>query len=604
MRSAVPRKIGAEATNSLGTSEADGSGTLRVSPVRDPAWVDARGKGSTYRHPALKQLKEQQARFAPKDRRLEQIDRAETLLAEVATEKRYPYEYLCFRITGFRPEGFPALVLDGGDVQNDLRLFIEDLSATVGQKLEQVAEPVLTVDAVSRRYNVSTRTVNRWRSQGLVARRFLIEGRAKVGFLESSLKRFVASHHEQVERGTRFRQLTDEEREEIIRRARRLAQVGRHHGLIEIARRIARKMERSTETVRMTLKTYDRDHPDRALFPPSTAPLDESDKAKIHRLYAGGRGVSVENLATQFGRTRSSIYRILNEMRARRILSTKLEFMPHVSFDDPKMRDEIIGPIPMPADGKAPRRTKAPKGLPPYLASLYEVPLLSREQEAHLFRKMNYLKHVANGLREAIDPTKAKTTELDKIEALQEEALSVKNQIIRANLRLVVSIAKRHVGPSNNFFELVSDGNMSLIRAVEKFDYARGNKFSTYASWAIMKNFARTIPEENFRRDRFVTGHEEMFEAAADNRIDEHEYENAQKRMQEAVKGMLGRLDDRERRIIISRFGINGANEQTLEQLGRELGITKERVRQIESRAQDKLRKIANEEKLDLPMLS
>ena len=99
-----------------------------------------------------------------------------------------------------------------------------------------------------------------------------------------------------------------------------------------------------------------------------------------------------------------------------------------------------------------------------------------------------------------------------------------------------------------------------------------------------MKNFARTIPEENYRRDRFVTGHEEMFEAAADNRTDEHEYESALKRMQEAIKGMLGRLDDREQLIIISRFGLGGAAEQTLEQLGRELGITKERVRQIESR--------------------
>ena len=259
--------------------------------------------------------------------------------------------------------------------------------------------------------------------------------------------------------------------------------------------------------------------------------------------------------------------------------------------------------MPEPADGKAPRRPKAPKGLPPYLASLYEVPLLDREQEMHLFRKMNYLKYQAHQIRSKVDPSRAKTSDLDEIERLQEEALAVKNQIIRANLRLVVSIAKRHVGPSNNFFELVSDGNMSLIRAVEKFDFSRGNKFSTYASWAIMKNFARTIPEENYRRDRFVTGHEEMFEAAADNRTDEHEYESALKRMQEAVKGMLGRLDDRERKIIISRFGLGGASEQTLEQLGRELGITKERVRQIESRAQDKLRKIASEEKLDLPML-
>ena len=553
-----------------------------------------------YNHPALWQLKEQQSRFAPKEKRLEQIDRAELLLAEIEDARSYPYEYVCFRITGFRPEGMPALLLEGKDVRHDLRLFVEELSATVGQKAEHATEPVLTIDAVSRRFNVSTRTVTRWRRQGLVARRFIIDGRAKVGFLESSVARFVESHRDQVDRGTRFRQLTDEERDEIIRRARRLARVGRG-ALVEIARRIARKMERSTETIRMTLKAYDRDHPDRAIFPPSTAPLDDEAKAQIHKLYR--LGVPVDVLARQFRRTRSSVYRVVNELRALRILSVKLEFMPQPTFDDPSLRGEILADPPLETDPKPSRKAKAPKGLPPYLASLYEVPLLSRDHEAHLFRKMNYLKFLAHQMREKVDPSRVKTSDLDEIERLQDEALNVKNEIIRANLRLVVSIAKRHVGPSNNFFELVSDGNMSLIRAVEKFDYARGNKFSTYASWAIMKNFARTIPEENYRRDRFVTGHEEMFESAADNRTDEHEYAGALKRMQDAVKGMLGRLDERERRIIISRYGLNGAGELTLEQLGRELGITKERVRQIEARAQDKLRRFAGDDQLDLPML-
>ena len=558
--------------------------------------------GEAYRHPALKELKEQQARYAPRERLLEQINRAEALLAEIEEGRRYPYEYLLFRITGFRAELTSAQVLDGSGVRADLRRLVEDLSAAVGQPIEQAAEPVLTVEGASRRYNVSTRTITRWRGQGLVARWFVIGGRPKVGFLESSLARFVEAHRDQVDRGSKFQRLSDDEREEIIRRARRMAPIGRA-GLIEIARRIARKMERSTETIRATLKAYDREHPDRAIFPPSTGPLDEATKTKIYRLYNHGRGVSAENLAVQFDRTRSSIYRVLNEMRAIRLRKEKLEFMSHPSFDDPALRDEILGPMPDPVDGKGPRRTKAPKGLPPYLASLYEVDLLAREQEAHLFRRMNYLRFLASRLRDSVEPAKAKTSDLDEVERLQDEALGVKNQIISANLRLVVSIAKRHVGPSNDFFHLVSDGNMSLIRAVEKFDYARGNKFSTYASWAIMKNFARTIPEENFRRDRFVTGHEEMFEAAADNRTDEHEYESTQKRMQDAVKGMLGRLDDRERRIITSRYGISGASEQTLEQLGKEFGITKERVRQIEARAQEKLRKIADEEKLDLPML-
>ncbi len=558
--------------------------------------------GGAYRHQALRDLQEQQSRFAPRDRILDQIDRAEKLLAEIEVEKRYPFEYLFYRITGFRPEVTTALVLDGVGVWSDLRLYVEDLSAALCQTVEQAPEPVLTVAEVSRRYNVTTRTITRWRGQGLVARRFVIGGKAKVAFLESSLARFVEAHREQVDRGTRFQRLSDTEREEIIRRARRMAPIGQA-GLIEIARRIARKMDRSTETVRTTLKAYDLEHPDRAIFPPSSAPLDEATKAKIYRLYNHGRGISAEVLAVQFDRTRSSVYRVINEIRALRLLETKLEYMAHPSFDDPALRGEILAEMPEPLDGKPARRTKAPKGLPPYLASLYEVPLLAREQEMHLFRKMNYLKFLADRLRRSIDPAKARTADLDEIERFGDEALAVKNQIISANLRLVVSIAKRHVGPSNDFFHLVSDGNMSLIRAVEKFDYSRGNKFSTYASWAIMKNFARTIPEENFRRDRFVTGHEEMFEAAADNRSDEHEYESAQKRMQDAVKGMLGRLDERERRIIVSRYGISGASEQTLEQLGKELGITKERVRQIESRAQDKLRKIAGEEKLDLPML-
>jgi len=360
-------------------------------------------------------------------------------------------------------------------------------------------------------------------------------------------------------------------------------------------------MSRSTETIRLALKTYDREHPDRAIFPNTAPPLDDEAKAQIYLRFR--MGVSAEVLARQYHRTRSSIYRVINEMRARRILGAKLEFIDNSSFGERNAAATILGPLPEPPVGKTPRRPKAPKGLPPYLGSLYEVPLLDREQEMHLFRQMNYLKYRAHERRSKLDPTRARTADLDEIERLQEEALAVKNQIIRANLRLVVSIAKRHVGPSNNFFELVSDGNMSLIRAVEKFDFSRGNKFSTYASWAIMKNFARTIPEENYRRDRFVTGHEEMFEAAADTRADEHEYESALRRMQEAVKGMLGHLDERERKIIISRFGLGGASEQTLEQLGRELGITKERVRQIESRAQDKLRKIASEEKLDLPML-
>ena len=290
--------------------------------------------GKAYRHPAMKQLKDQQTRYAPRDRRLEQVERAELLLGEIEGREALPVRVFVLSNHRFSPEAWPALVLEGGDVQHDLRMFVEDLSATARQAVEQVEEPVLTVDEVSRRYNVSSRTVARWRRQGLVARRFVIGGRTKVGFLESSLQRFVTAHRTQVERGSRFRQLTEAERDEIIRRARRMALVRPGQaGLVEIARRIARKMSRSTETIRLTLKAHDRDHPDRAIFPNALPPLDDDAKGQIYRRFR--MGVSAEVLAQQYGRTRSSVYRLINEMRARRILETKLEFIDHASFAVP-----------------------------------------------------------------------------------------------------------------------------------------------------------------------------------------------------------------------------------------------------------------------------
>ena len=326
--------------------------------------------------------------------------------------------------------------------------------------------------------------------------------------------------------------------------------------------------------------------------------LDETAKSQIYRQWR--RGVGVDLLAQEHKRSPASIRKVVNATRANRILEQKLEYMFDPMFDDPKAEESLLGAMPeSPAEARA-RPKKASDDLPPYLASLYgSSTLLTREQEAYLFRKMNYLKYKASKLRETLNPEKAREGVINEIERLQEEALEVKNQIIRANLRLVVSIAKKRVGPANNFFELVSDGNMSLIRAVEKFDAGRGFKFSTYASWAIMKNFARSIPEEKTRRERYVTGNDVVFQSAPDHRADEFESETDQRRKKEAVQTMLGQLNDREQLIIKSRFGLGGADESTLERIGKELGITKERVRQIEFRAQEKLRKFAHEHKMD-----
>ncbi len=551
-----------------------------------------------YQSPVLRDLCDQQIRFAPRLKKLQQVEAAERLISEIDPQKEYPYEYVCFRITGYRPEAAAQTKILGADLLHDLRLLVENLSDSADMAADNIGEQVLTVEELAKQFNVSTKTISRWRELGLVSRRLVFDGRKRVGFLRSSVDRFVKNNHDRVARGARFSQLTDEQRRDIIDRARRLASAG--GGQSEISRRLAKRAGRSVETIRSTIRQFDKQHPELAIFPDLTGPLTEAQKTRMYQAFK--RGASVDKLTKQFGRTKTTIYRVINEVRAARIMELPLDFIPNQRFSRKGADKTCLGP--MPQSDTASKKARRPSGLPPYLASLYEMPLLTREQEAHLFRKYNFLKYRAARLRGELDPSQPRASLMDEIESLHQKAVATKNEIARANLRLVVSIAKRHVTPDQNFFELVSDGNMSLLRAIEKFDFARGNKFSTYASWAIMKNFARTIPGEFKHRDRFRTSQDELFAATQEHRGNPLVEEGAQHQREAQIERILRRLDDREQKIIIGRFGLDHAQEpQTLKEVGATLGVTKERIRQIEARALSKLRQAAKDEKILLDTL-
>lgn len=548
-----------------------------------------------YESDSVRRLRDQQVRYAPRDKRHEQVEAAEKLISEIDADKTYTYEYVCFRVTGYRPDDGAREKVDGSQLLHDLRLFVEDLSDSIDLDVDAVGEQVLTVEELAKQFNVSTKTISRWRELGLVSRRFVFDGRKRVGFLQSSVDRFVKNNGQRVARGARFSQLTDEQRNDIIDRARHLASDGACQS--EISRRLAERSGRSIETIRSTIRQFDKDHPKLAIFPDSKTPLTPAQKQRLYQQYR--RGVSVDKLVRQYGRTKTTVYRVINEVRFENIQELPLDFIPNPRFSRKGADKTCLGP--MPAAETKPRKAKAPGDLPPYLASLYETPLLTREQEAHLFRKYNYLKYKADKLRSSLDATNPKSSTMDEIEELYDKIVSTKNDIARANLRLVVSIAKRHVSPDQNFFELVSDGNMSLLRAVEKFDFARGYKFSTYATWAIMKNFARTIPGEFKHRDRFRTSHDELFAATEEARGNPIIEESMQDQREKQIGRILRRLDEREQKIIIGRFGLDHSQEpQTLKEVGAELGVTKERIRQIEMRALNKLRQAAKEEKIAL----
>lgn len=350
---------------------------------------------------------------------------------------------------------------------------------------------------------------------------------------------------------------------------------------------------------------------------------DESMNEEIYRDFC--RGVSIKDLAQKFGRAVASIYRAVGARRAAAIFALPLDYVASPEFERATTAKEeraflvFGGEKTAGADGSVAIRVDGGSTVPAkasgklraaatvesaYLARLDDSPLLSAAEEAFLFRKFNFLKFKAARLRETLDPKKPKMCAMDEIERLWNEAVATKKRLISANLRLVVSVVKkRGAGSLLSFNELVSDGNVSLMKAVEKFDYTTGNRFSTYATWALYRNFARTIPDERKRVERFRPGDVSLLALKQDHRTSPIQAERVGGERTAQVERFMSELNERERKIVEMRYGFGSVDSkpQTLRQVGQNMGVTKERVRQIEIRALEKMRRVAEEENLEIP---
>jgi len=541
-----------------------------------------------------------QLKLSPTRLRWQQINGAEYLLDLIETDKVYPYEFVCYHITGHRlKHAAGGAGLSGKSLVTDLVQLIEELSSHPVLDVASIPEAVWSTEQLARRLHVSTKTICRWRRRGLAGRKLrFADGNVRVAFTERCVRRFIRRNAAMVRRGAAFRQLTKAEKQHIIERARELLGVRRIR-LHELSQTIAGEIGRAVETVRYTLRRHDREHPAQALFGHGEQPLISPEHQALYAGYVAGE--APDRLARRFKLTPAAVERIIRECRARQLLARPIQYVYSHEFDAPGADALILGSRTdhddQPADVPA-AASGVPRDLPPYLRDLYREPLLTPAQERNLFRQYNYLKFKAVRLRERIDPLCAEEEQLRKVEEILAAADEARSRIVRANLRLVVSIARRHVGGAlgrAEFFEIISDGNVSLLRAVEKFDYTRGNKFSTYASWAIMRNYARTIPETLYQESRRHTGTDDLLETLPD-RHEPAPDADEREGLRRTIHHGLAQLTDRERAIIMRHFGLIGDEKpETLDEIGRRYGVTKERIRQIERKAMKKLREILGE---------
>jgi RNA polymerase sigma factor (sigma-70 family) len=183
------------------------------------------------------------------------------------------------------------------------------------------------------------------------------------------------------------------------------------------------------------------------------------------------------------------------------------------------------------------------------------------------------------------------------------KAEQYRDQIAQTNLALVLAMAKRTRMNEVDFADLVSEGNMALLRSVDKFDVSRGFKFSTYACRAILKAFSRSGMKHSQYRQFFPTDFDPALERSDHQRrrFDEHESDCADEVMR-IVHANRAELSDVERQVISHRFALNREQHSsplTLEQVGQIVGLTKERVRQIQNKALSKIRRTLEESYID-----
>jgi len=300
-----------------------------------------------------------------------------------------------------------------------------------------------------------------------------------------------------------------------------------------------------------------------------------------------------------------------------------------------------------------------------YLKEIGKVPLLSAEEEIELAQKMEagaIASEKINILEERMEEAEAAEIadlkeEIKNLQADVDTGAEAKKRLAEANLRLVVSIAKRYVGRGMLFLDLIQEGNLGLIKAVEKFDYRKGYKFSTYATWWIRQAITRAIadqartiripvhmvetinklirvsrqllqelgrepsPEEiaeemNMPVDRVreilkISQEPVSLETPIGEEEDSHlgdfiRDENvpvpadaaAFTLLKEQLEEVLGTLTEREQKVLTLRFGLEDGRARTLEEVGKEFNVTRERIRQIEAKALRKLRHPSRSRKL------
>lgn len=532
-----------------------------------------------YRLDSIAQLAGQM-RFMPIARRLQQLARCEGLLLQLRPDQTYTIDQITFAITDFEPKHPDTSLLAGVALQHDLGMLVEQVSESLQLHVNASVEAILTIDQVAQRLSVTSKTVQRWRRKGLPAGRYTFgDGKRRIGFRVTNLEQFVrAGGLDYVPSPAAARPARN--LGWLIEQARRLAGQGYWDSLA--GSRLARTSGLSPLAVTELLRQQAGD----VRFAPAPEP---ATSRRILEL--ADDALPIGEIARQLRLPAYGVYQVILNRRVHRAMRKPIRFFDDALYhqpDAPQTIEEMIAQETLEPQGSD-EATRVPRDLPAYLRDLYRIPLLSQARERGLFLKYHYRRYLAAQAQRALDPQTSSYRQLRELDHLVREARVVRGQIVEANLRLVVGVARKHVRPTVSLMELVSEGNLTLMRAVNSFDIHRGHRFSTYAVYALMKGFARCVPAMLAVQQTSAdpSRMEEVYDPTAERIA-------ANADVREQLQKLMAKLETRERQILAGRWGLTESHQPlTFQQLGDQLQLSRQRIIQIEQRAMAKLRELA-----------
>lgn len=281
------------------------------------------------------------------------------------------------------------------------------------------------------------------------------------------------------------------------------------------------------------------------------------------------------------------------EERAKKLKESPFRVIYHEDFDKPGSWRYIMADMPDLEEFHQKRREihkLQNDNIAPEMIPCYQEPLLTKQQELHLFRQMNYLKYRAQKEMGNLSPKRVGLKRVNRIEMLMGRANQIRNQIAASNFRLATMLVRKQSYQHTMTEKVIADAYFDILKAIDYFDYGRGHKFSTYATWVMRRNFCRAMQDQGKYHERFPGGSDLFFESVEDTGSG-HEEEVHFENTKILVKKFISYLKkngtgDVARQVyaIENWFGLNGKKKKTLHEISLEMGVTKERVRQLKEK--------------------